>query len=828
MNVKQYDIAGLHCGGCETNTEKALSSIKGVKKVKASHQNRSLEIESESEIELSVLRQALTDAGLSYKISLPHSADHEHSADQHSHVHHVHAAHQQHAAHHEHKASPAEEGKHSAATTAFEQPAVYYCPMHCEGEKTYEQPGSCPVCGMDLVSKAGDNAALQKAYTGLKRKLLLSLAFTVPVFILAMSEMIPGKPVQQIIPEGPSGWIQLVLSLPVVFYAARLIFEKAWKSVLTGNLNMFTLIGLGAGAAFGFSVFALIAPQYFPAEFVTEQGHVHLYFEAVTVILSLSLLGQVMEARAHSKTNDAILGLMKLNPKKATKVLEDGSEKVIPVEALRLGDRLRIKPGERIPVDGSVLEGRSEVDQSHLTGEPMPVVVSKGDWLNSGSTNTTGALIMQAEKLGSDTLLSKIIELVGKASSSKSPMQKLADRVSKVFVPTVIVVSVITFFVWWALGPDPSLVYALVNAISVLIIACPCALGLATPMSVMVGIGKGAQHGVLIKEAAAIEAVDQMDQLIVDKTGTLTEGKPTVVQLEPVNGFSIEEILPKALGLNLNSEHPVAKAVVKFALERGFKAAEIDRFRSVPGKGVEAFSKEVKLSLGNEALMMIEGVSLDMIQQEEIIDLQRVGKTISYFASGDKLMAYFVIADPIKETSASALAALRGMDIDISIASGDSQYAVEAVARELKIQSFRAPCSPEDKLNWVLELQGKGSAVGMAGDGINDAPALAQADLGIAMGTGTDVALDTAQITLVKGDLHGIVQAVKLSKAMKTNIRQNLFFAFIYNGIGVPIAAGLLYPFFGLLLSPMLAAVAMSFSSVSVIFNALRLRNLKL
>jgi Cu2+-exporting ATPase len=750
---------------------------------------------------------------------------------------------------------------HSAAPTHAAEPGKYYCPMHCEGDKVYDEagdcpvcgmdlvqqpvlnqrqqytcpmhpeiiengPGDCPICGMDLVPLEPDESEDNKTYNDLWRKMKISIAFTLPIFIIAMSDMIPNNPLMKIFDMETWNWVQFALSLPVVFYACSMFFTRAYRSIKTWNLNMFTLIGIGSGVAFLFSVFGLFFPDLFPAEFKTEDGTVHLYFEAATVILTLVLLGQLLEARAHSRTSGAIKELMKLAPTEAT-IVVDGLDKKISIHDIKKGDLLRVKPGDKIPVDGKITKGETTIDESMISGEPIPVDKTVDDSVISGTINGTKSFVMVAEKIGSETLLSQIVQMVTDASRSRAPIQKLADRIAKYFVPIVVGVSITTFFVWAIFGPDPALVYGFINAIAVLIIACPCALGLATPMSVMVGVGKGAQSGVLIKNAEALEIMNKVDVLITDKTGTITEGKPSVDKVYGVQNNE-SELLQMIASLNQYSEHPLAQAVVDFAKAKNTALTEVNDFDSITGKGVLGTVADKKVALGNKKLMDQVNAQIDAKLETEIIAEQKLGKTVSYIAVDGVAVGYVTIKDAIKATSANAIKGLMAQGIEVIMLTGDNENTAKAVADELHLTSFIAGCLPADKLNEIKRLQAKGKIVAMAGDGINDSPALAQANVGIAMGTGSDAAIESAKITLVKGDLQGIVKAQKLSHAVMRNINQNLFFAFFYNVIGIPVAAGILYPFFGLLLSPMIAALAMSFSSVSVIANALRLRNMKL
>ncbi|MBE8162734.1 MAG: copper-translocating P-type ATPase [Bdellovibrionaceae bacterium] len=714
--------------------------------------------------------------------------------------------------------------------------------MHCEGKKTYTAPKDCPVCGMDLVEQPNlaqgqVESGEQKIYKTLVTKLKIAASFSVPVFIIAMADLIPGKPLASILSQDSWNWVQFFLSLPVVFYACWMFFVRAYKSIITWNLNMFTLVGIGTGVAFLFSVVALFFPQLFPEEFKTSAGSVHLYFEATVVILTLVLLGQMLEAKAHSQTGSALKMLLNLAPSKAIAVI-DGKDKIVSVDSLQVGDFVRIKPGEKIPVDGKITKGQSSIDESMISGEPIPVDKVEGDKVRAGTINGTQTFLMLAEKVGSETLLSQIIKMVNEASRSRAPIQKLADKVAKYFVPSVMLVSLVTFFAWFIFGPEPVFTYAFVNAISVLIIACPCALGLATPMSVMVGVGKAAQLGVLIKNAEVLELMEKVDVLITDKTGTITEGKPSVekmVSLEaalplgvvsPLKMASEKELIQWVASLNQYSEHPLATAIVKYAKERKVIFLEAFNFQSITGEGVTGTVANKSVSLGNQKLMQRKGAVVSENLISKVLLEQRLGKTVSYISIDNKVVGYVVITDAIKLTSIKAIKQLTSKGLNIIMMTGDNFNTAQAVAKKLQLSHFQADCLPEDKLNAIKKLQSQGKLVAMAGDGINDAPALAQADVGIAMGTGADVAMESAKLTLVKGDLQGIVKAKYLSFQVIKNIKQNLFFAFFYNILGVPIAAGVLFPVFGILLSPMIAAVAMSLSSVSVIVNSLRLKNI--
>jgi len=704
---------------------------------------------------------------------------------------------------------------------------VYYCPMLCEGDKTYDKAGSCPVCGMDLVAKTIHIEPEDTTYPTMLRKLKYAILFTVPVFILSMGSMLPGDPIGKIVPMHLNNYLQLLFTLPVV-YICWTFFQRAWVSFKTWNLNMFSLIGLGAAAGLLFSVVALFFPTLFPEDFKGEHG-IHLYFESVAVILTLVMLGQVMEAKAHSRTNSAIKELLKLSPTEATKINENNTEEKVAIQDIIKDDKLRVKPGEKIPVDGWIVEGTATIDESMITGEPIPVEKMKNDKVVAGTINSTTSFIMQAEKVGKDTLLSQIIEMVNNASRSRAPIQKLADKVSTYFVPTVIIIAIVTFLLWKFLGPEPKLAYAFINALAVLIIACPCALGLATPMSIMVGIGKGAQHGILVKNAEALETANKINVLITDKTGTLTEGKPSLEKVVSVHDtYLAADLLHLTASLNQNSEHPLAQAFIQAAQEQNVELTPVKMFTSVTGKGIQGIVDKKRISLGNSALMQSLQASLSDAVVAEVTAIQKEGKTVSYIAEDKAVIGYVVMHDKIKVSSFTTIQKLADQGIEVIMITGDNHNTAQAVARQLGIHSFVAEALPEDKLNAIKKLQEEGKIVAMAGDGINDAPALAQANVGIAMGTGTDVAIESAEITLLKGEIDKIPQAIKLSHNVMKNIKENLFFAFIYNSVGIPIAAGILFPLFGIVLSPMIAAVAMSFSSVSVIANSLRLKNTKL
>jgi len=701
---------------------------------------------------------------------------------------------------------------------------IYTCPMHPEVKK--DHPGSCPKCGMDLVlEKAEDTSEEEKAYKKMAKRFWIALALSIPVFIIAMSEFFPFMDLDAVASQKVWNWVQFILATPVVFYSSWEFFKRGWSSIRRWAPNMWTLISIGVGAAYLFSVVGMFFPGLFPDHFKDVQGNVHLYFEAAAVILTLVLLGQVLELRAHSKTNSAIKALLGLVPPVA-RVIRNGEEEEIPLEEVQVGYLLRVKPGEKIPVDGIITEGTAIIDESMITGEPMPADKSEGDKVTGGTINGKTSFIMKAEKVGSDTLLSQIIEMVNKASRSRAPIQKLADVVAKYFVQIVIGVALLTFAIWAIWGPEPAFVYAFVNAVSVLIIACPCALGLATPMSIMVGTGRGAQSGVLVKDARAIEEMNKVDTLIIDKTGTITEGKPALKLYTSFGKLSDDDILRLAASVDSYSEHPVAEAIVRGAKEKGIVLEKLENFESVTGKGVKAVYHGKRIGLGNSRLKDDFRADLEKEKEKQVIEWQLTGQTVMYLLIENNVEGIISVADTIKPTSAKAIQALQKMGVKVYMLTGDNEFTAKTVAGELNLDGYQADCLPEDKYKKVKELQEKGRVVAMAGDGINDAPALEQANVGIAMGTGTDIAMQSAEITLVKGDLNGIVRARELSTKVMHNIKQNLFFAFVYNAIGVPIAAGILFPFFGILLSPIIAAAAMSFSSVSVISNALRLRKM--
>jgi P-type Cu+ transporter len=711
------------------------------------------------------------------------------------------------------------------AAGAADPEAEYTCPMHPEVRQ--KGPGSCPICGMALEPVAITfEEQPNEELADMTRRFRWSLLLTAPILAFMVSEFLPGQPLHHLLPGGALNWIELALATPVVLWGGRPFFQRGSASVINRHLNMFTLIALGVGAAYGFSVAATIAPQLFPDSFQMN-GSPAVYFEPAAVIVVLVLLGQVLELGARSRTSAAIRNLLGLTPKTARRIESDGSERDVPLEQVHVGDRLRVRPGERIPVDGIVREGRTVVDESMVTGEPIPVEKTPDARVTGGTVNGTGTFVMEAERVGSDTLLAQIVRMVSEAQRSRAPIQRLADVVSAWFVPIVIVVAVIAFVAWSLYGPEPRLAHALVNAVAVLIIACPCALGLATPMSIMVGTGRGAEAGVLIRNAEALEILEKVNTVIVDKTGTLTEGKPSLITIAPYGDLDERQLLGLVASLENVSEHPLAGAIVGGARERGVTLAEVRDFESITGKGVVGIVAGHRIAVGS--LNLFDALSIDAGPLEDKADqLRRSGQTVVFVAVDGQAAGLFGVADPIKESAAEAIRDLHAEGIRVVMLTGDNRTTAEAVASSVGIDHVEADVLPNQKATVVKDLQDKGQRVAMAGDGINDAPALAQADVGIAMGTGTDVAMESAGITLVRGDLRGILRARRLSRTTMRNIRQNLFFAFVYNVAGVPIAAGILYPWFGLLLSPMIASAAMTFSSVSVIGNALRLRHAQL
>lgn len=858
MNTKKYNVLGMSCEGCQKKISTALNKIEGIK-AEVNLAENSAEISSDSKIDLEKLNAELKNAG-NYVLEDPEKPKStafippqervspssvyycpmECEGDK------VYFTQGKRCPVCNMYCVPIEEKKlvdsyqlsvDSKHKTINHQPSTnnegrYYCPMFCEGDKTYPENVGCPVCGMDLVKITGNNDESEDdTYKNLKKKFWISVAFTLPVFILSMGGMFFEFPFSSKI----SGFLQLLFTLPVVFYTGWFLFKRAWISFKTWNLNMFSLIGLGASAAFVYSIFALFFPSLIPHEFMQNHHEVPLYFEAVAVILTLVIFGQMLEAKAHQRTGSAIKELMNLSPKEAHLIINN-SEKNIPIAEVKIGDILRVKPGEKIPVDGEITEGNTTIDESMITGEPIPAEKKLGDKVTSGTINGNQVFLMKTEKIGSDTLLSQIIEMVNSASRSKAPIQKLTDKVSKIFVPVVIAISVVTFVLWYFLGGENRAIFALVNALAVLIVACPCALGLATPMSVMVGIGKGAKNGILIKNAEALEEMEKVNVIITDKTGTLTEGKPSLTQIFSEN-IPENEALQLAASLNKNSEHPLSQAVLNAVILNEAKRNEesvlpqnktVKNFENISGRGILGEIDGKKLFLGNNHYLKENNfeISENLIQKAKI--LENEANTVSYLTIDKKAFAVFGFKDKIKENAKSAIDFLHQKGIEVMMMTGDNEATAKHVAESLGIKNYFANCLPQDKINEVKKLQKQGKIVAMTGDGINDAPALAQANVGIAMGTGTDIAMNSAEVTLLKGDISGVAKSKILSEKMMKNVKENLFFAFAYNTLGIPIAAGLLYPIFGVLLSPMFAAAAMSFSSVSVIANSLRLNSIKL
>jgi P-type Cu+ transporter len=713
-----------------------------------------------------------------------------------------------------------------AALAAPATRVEYVCPMHPEIVRP--EPGSCPICGMALEPRTVTlEDAPNPELVDMTRRFWISASLSLPLFILAMSDMLPGQPLQHIASPRALMWIQFILATPVVLWGGWPFFERGWRSIVNRSPNMFTLIAIGVGAAYLYSVVATFFPDIFPPSFYGHSGTVAVYFEAAAIITTLVLLGQVLELRARSQTSSAIKALLGLSPKTARLIYDDGREADVPLDRVKVGDRVRVRPGEKVPVDGVVVEGATSIDESMVTGEPIPVEKLKGSKVTGGTVNSTGSVVVEAQRVGSETLLAQIVRMVSEAQRTRAPIQRLADIVSAYFVLIVLAVAVITFTVWALFGPEPRMAYAIVNAVSVLIIACPCALGLATPMSIMVGVGRGATEGILIKNAEALEILEKVDTLVVDKTGTLTEGKPRLSEVVSAAGMDRKEILLLAASVERGSEHPLAAAIVAAAEKDGVPLSPADDFRSLTGKGVIGKVDGHPVALGNLALL--QELAIDpgpLLERAEA--LRQEGHTVMFVAVDGRAAGLVAVSDPIKESTYEAIKILHQEGIRIVMLTGDSRTTAEAVARRLGIDQVEAEVLPEQKVEVVKRLQSQGRTVAMAGDGVNDAPALAQAHVGIAMGTGTDVAIESAHITLVKGDLRGIAKARRLSRATMRNIRQNLFFAFVYNVLGVPIAAGALYPYFGILLSPIIASAAMTFSSVSVIANALRLRRIPL
>jgi len=855
MNTKKYNVLGMSCEGCQKKISSTLNDLEGIK-ADVNLAENFVEITSEQEIDLEKLNSELKNAG-NYVLEDPEKPkstefippqdrvsmssvyycpmecegdkvhfvqgkrcpvcnmycvpieEKEENRKKGIHQHHHETKHEHH------------------VETFSEKLGEYYCPMFCEGDKTYPENVGCPVCGMDLVKITGnDDESEDDTYKNLQKKFWISVAFTLPVFLLSMGGMFFEFPFSSRI----SGILQLIFTLPVVFFTGWFLFKRAWISFKSWNLNMFSLIGLGASAAFFYSIFALTFPSLIPHEFMQNHHEVPLYFEAVAVILTLVIFGQMLEAKAHQKTGNAIKELMNLSPKEAH-LIQNNSEKDIPISEVKIGNILKVKPGEKIPVDGEIIEGNTTIDESMITGEPIPAEKKLGDKVTSGTINGNQVFLMKTEKIGKDTLLSQIIEMVNAASRSKAPIQKLTDKVSKIFVPVVIAISVLTFIFWYFFGGENREIFALVNALAVLIVACPCALGLATPMSVMVGIGKGARNGILIKNAEALEEMQKVNVIITDKTGTLTEGKPSLTQILAEN-IDENEALQLAASLNKNSEHPLSQAVLNkakfFDSDQNDNLKEVKNFENISGRGILGEIDGKKLFLGNIHYLKENHfeISENLLQKAQI--LENEANTVSYLTIDGKAVAVFGFKDKIKENAKSAIKSLQNKGIEVIMMTGDNEATAKHVAESLGIKKYFANCLPQDKINEVKNLQNHGKIVAMTGDGINDAPALAQANVGIAMGTGTDIAMNSAEITLLKGDISGVAKSKILSEKMMKNVKENLFFAFAYNTLGIPIAAGLLYPIFGVLLSPMFAAAAMSFSSVSVIANSLRLNKVKL
>ena len=835
MHEKQFDILGMSCGSCQKKISDKLNSLPDISAV-VDLKTNSVKISSKNEINLQQLNDAVGSIG-HYFLKDPDNHDYTFIKP-------------------EDKISPSsvyfcpmecegeklyfkqgkcpvcgmylapieerEEIREKAKSTEnqnvnLDKIGEFYCPMFCEGDKTYPKNTGCPVCGMDLVQIVAEGQEDNSAYIYLRKKFYIALAFTIPVFILAMGGMM-GLPIDKI-PHHTQLYLQAAFTIPVV-YAGFMFFQRAYVSFKTWNLNMFSLIGLGAGAALVLSCITLFFPNIF-----LNHAHPPIYFESVCMIITLVLLGQLLEAKAHQKTGNAIRKLMNLSPSEAH-LWENGEEKTVKIDEIKTGNILRVKPGEKIPVDGIIIEGYSTIDESMITGEPIPVEKSIDNQVISGTINGNGTFLMKSQRVGSETLLAQIIKMVNDASRSKAPIQKLTDKVSKVFVPVVVFISVLTFVLWWIFGAEPKFFNAFVNALAVLVIACPCALGLATPMSVVVGIGKGAQNGILIKSAEALEQMEKINVLITDKTGTLTEGKPSLEYVFPAKNYTENQIINISASLNKNSEHPLSKAIL--SKSDALQIEAVSDFQNLVGKGIEGIIGGKKYFLGNEKYITENAVHVADEIKEKISSLSNKAFTISYLIENNTVIGFLCFTDKLKPTAKKAVEFLQSKNIEIIMLTGDNEATAHAVANELGIKNYQANCLPEDKINKIKDLQKKGKIVAMTGDGINDAPALAQADIGIAMGTGTDVAIDSAEISLLKGDIYGIVKAKILSEKMMRNIKENLFFAFIYNTLGIPVAAGLLYPIFGILLSPMLAAAAMSFSSVSVIANSIRLNSIKL
>jgi Cu+-exporting ATPase len=846
-NNLELAVSGMSCANCARHVTEAIQSVPGVERVSVNldAQQAIVRWSPDAKPSASAIIQAVQTAGYGAKIVEAEAAqDHADCCSGHEHSHHGHnpaaaIIKPSSAAKYFCPMCPGVEsdkpGDCPKCGMALERNPVwvaptmgkvtYTCPMHPEVKQ--DHPGNCPKCGMALEPKTmSADIEENPDLTDMTRRFWIGGVLAMPVFLLAMGHLIPSLGHQSWAMGDTSRWIQFLLSTPVVLWAGWPFFKRGWRSLVTRQLNMFTLIAIGVGAAFLFSAAVMLMPGAFPSSFAPD-GKIGIYFEAAAVIVVLVLLGQVLELRARSKTGSAIRALLNLTPKTA-RVVQDGEELDMPLESVQAGAKLRVRPGEKISVDGVVLDGKTSVDESMITGEPVPVEKSVGDKVTGGTLNTTGSFLMQAEHVGSETVLAHIVQMVADAQRSRAPIQALADKVSGYFVPAVLAAAVLTFIGWAWLGPEPRFAHAIVNAVAVLIIACPCALGLATPMSVMVGIGRGAQVGVLIRNAEAIEVMEKVTTVVVDKTGTLTEGKPRLTQVIPANGVSEEDLLLTAASVEQNSEHPLAAAIVHGAKDRGVKLQSVADFTSVTGGGVVGKIGGREITVGKLTFLQECDVTDLGVLEPKATALQAEGQTAMFVAINGKAAGILTVSDPIKASTPEAIAQLHGLGLKIIMLTGDNERTAKAVAKKLGLDQVEAGVEPKDKHQRIQQLRQQGQIVAMAGDGINDAPALAAANVGIAMGTGADVAMESAGITLVKGDLRGIVKAITLSRSMMRNIRQNLFFAFVYNLLGIPIAAGVLYPFSGLLLSPIIAGAAMSLSSVSVITNALRLRHAKL